>query len=659
MNARYIAQGPLGRWAIFLWVFFLLPGNLFSSDKKDFRDRSQEVYVEELIVQARARQLWKERQWLNLVHYRKKFWGGYQSQADGLDFFLAGKKGQKDPQAELEATLLGFFSKAPVSGRGQHLQCQFPARLLWLKDKLQWIPSRLPTVRCQGYDRFRKTVQARSATLVFSSYYLNNPASAFGHTLLRLNKSGSFSTTQRYELLDHGVNYSAEATTKNPVSYAVKGISGFFKGSFTSVPYYYKVREYNDYEARDLWEYDLNLTSKEIEMLVAHIWELGSTYFDYYYLSENCSYHMLSILDAAAPQYFLVDRLRFYVIPADTIKVVSNSPGLISEVHYRPAIRSQFQFRIKKFSSRDRSLVHGIVTHRDLSLLPNSLETSRKAEILDTAIDYYDFKYARKILKEDPSFMGFRQNLLVARSRLGISSPDLNLPLPEEEEPNRGHDSARVGVGSGISIQTGPYLEVSHRFALHDLLDPLTGYPPEIEIEFLDFQLRQNWRDQSTWLSDLSLFHVVSLTDFSQFNHSPSWSFRVGGTTFRDEVCSNCFGGLLEGGIGITKNVRWIVPLWMTLAVEGEASGSPQFKGPDFRFRYGPMAQIRASLFPSLQFLSQVQYRRPLFTAYSSNLKSQVEIRWGLMRNLALNFQGKRFWKPDSWEGSLGLYYYY
>ena len=70
---------------------------------------------------------------------------------------------------------------------------------------------------------------------------------------------------------------------------------------FHALPYFYKVREYNDYESRDLWEYDLNLSPRAVAMLVAHLWELGSTYFDYFYLSENCSYHSLAVLGVAEP----------------------------------------------------------------------------------------------------------------------------------------------------------------------------------------------------------------------------------------------------------------------------------------------------------------------------------------------------------------------
>ena len=265
---------------------------------------------------AQARELWKDPQWLGLIHYKKHF-NHYKSQADGKEFFLAGAEGVKNPQAELEATLKAFAKPlSDFAEPNRHPQCQFPARYLWLKSQLAWKKNDFPQITCDAYQKFKQREDAGSVTLIFSSYYLNNPSSAYGHTFLRLNKKRK-PHEKRSDLLDHGVNYAAAMTTQNPVAYAVMGLSGMFRGVFTNVPYFYKVREYNDFESRDLWEYDLNLTQSEIDMLVAHIWELGSTYFDYYYITENCSYHMLTTLEAAAPRYDLTKKVPYYVIPSE------------------------------------------------------------------------------------------------------------------------------------------------------------------------------------------------------------------------------------------------------------------------------------------------------------------------------------------------------
>ena len=58
----------------------------------------------------------------------------------------------------------------------------------------------------------------------------------------------------------------ANVTVSNGALYAVLGLVGGFTGSWSNLPYYYKVREYNNFEARDLWSYDLNLRPDEVAL---------------------------------------------------------------------------------------------------------------------------------------------------------------------------------------------------------------------------------------------------------------------------------------------------------------------------------------------------------------------------------------------------------
>ena len=310
-------------------------------------------YLHELLARAHALNLAADTQWLRLGHWRRGL-GGVESEADGSAFFLS-PRGKTDPAAELDATLAAFFAPPsaepdrplgePQRAEAMHPQCRFPARLSFVASRLGLDPARLPLQRCPRFEAFWTRVQARSVTLIFSSYYLNNPASSFGHTFLRLDKVEGGARDDRHELLDQGVDYAAVTDTSNALLYAVKGLTGLFHGQFTARPYFYKVREYADYESRDLWEYDLALEPSEVAMLVAHLWELGGTWFDYWYLTENCSYHVLGALEAAAPRLQLLSRVGKVVIPADTVKAVAAEPGLVRAVRWRPSIRTQFQAR--------------------------------------------------------------------------------------------------------------------------------------------------------------------------------------------------------------------------------------------------------------------------------------------------------------------------
>jgi len=52
----------------------------------------------------------------------------------------------------------------------------------------------------------------------------------------------------------------AESPTRHRVLFAINALIGVYPGMFSIMPYYLKVREYNDLENRDIWEYELNLT---------------------------------------------------------------------------------------------------------------------------------------------------------------------------------------------------------------------------------------------------------------------------------------------------------------------------------------------------------------------------------------------------------------
>ena len=94
--------------AIFL-IFFLfsLPGNSASNHQ----------YQQHLIEKANQLNLSEDQQWLNMLYYQKKLFGGYESIFDSPNFFLA-KNGKINPKAELEATILSFFDSKPLPFKG-------------------------------------------------------------------------------------------------------------------------------------------------------------------------------------------------------------------------------------------------------------------------------------------------------------------------------------------------------------------------------------------------------------------------------------------------------------------------------------------------------------------------------------------------------------
>jgi hypothetical protein len=565
-------------------------------------------YLDDLVARARSQDLAHDRAWLRLGRWRPRLLGGHESEVDAPEFFLA-PGGKRDPAAELEATLRGLFSEAPSSPAPQpdetaqaaraaaiadHPQCRFPARFAFLASRLALDPEELPRRDCPRLADFVQRVGARSAALVFSSYYLNDPASAFGHTFLRLGRAPPGAAADALELVDVGVDYAATVTALNPLLYALYGLTGRFHGEFTARPYFYKVREYADFESRDLWEYELDLSPAELGMLVLHLWELGQAWLDYWYLDENCSYHVLGALEAAAPRLDLLSRLGWIVLPAEAVRAVAASPGLVRAVRFRPSSRTQLEARAARLSREERALVVDVADGRAAPALEAQPPLDR-ARVLDTALDLYDVRHAREVVRGEPAAVEARQRLLERRAALGVASPPLEVSPPARGGPDRGHASGRLAVGGGASSADGPLVVLQARTALHDLLDPPAGFAPGMQLEFLKGRLSYATRERSLRLDDATLVEATVLNGLGGFEPRPTWRFAAGAGRVTDAGCAGCVAGKLTVGGG----PAWLAPgggSAVALTADAELLMAPALSGAGgsgFRPGVGPSALAR------------------------------------------------------------------
>jgi hypothetical protein len=626
-------------------------------------------YAQALVARAGRLGLWRRTQWLRLGHWRPRLLGGYTSEVDGQAFFLAAE-GKRDPAAELRETLRGFVlgpgavrplerDNPAAKDVSDHPICRFPARFAWLAQQLQIDPRRLKMPTCPGFMRFWKRIDPTSVALVFSSYYLNSPASAFGHTLLRIGKRGNLAVGKKGELLDYGVNFSADVDTGNALLYAFKGLTGLFRGTFKLLPYYYKVREYNDYESRDLWEYELNLEPAAVSRLVLHLWELGQTHFDYYYLDENCSYHILALLDVSDPRLQLLSQVGNPVIPAETVKAVVSSAGLVKSIARRPSLRLQFRRRVAGLSGATRRLVARLAKHPDTPL-PEDLSEPQRVQALDAALDLVDIHYAEELVhKTSPEGARRKQRLLERRAAIRVPSRELRLEAIQSAEPHRAHGARRVIVGAGWAERGGAFQRIAFRLALHDLADPAAGLPALSQIEFLSLDLRYRHERADLLLRDFVLFRVLSLSTLDRFDPQLSWKVDVGAGTIEDSGCTECVGPRLGGGFGTA------VQLWSERAVAYAfaelrlryAPGLDGLADAPFRVGVGPSAGLRLQLKPSSIALLTGQW----FYLPAQDPLAEWEVgaivRWGIAGDFALSAEGR--YGPAGAEAQLGLASYF
>lgn len=539
-------------------------------------DANQSLEIQNLAAIANSEKLYMQRTWSKLIHFELNAFGRFVSQVKDPKFFLS-EHGYRKLDEELQATLWSFFA-APES-KDEHAICKFPARLSWLKTKLKDHPAwaHLPKPNCYYFDVFLRNLNAESISFVFSSYYANNPGSAFGHTFFRVNKKAKEGRSKQ-ELLDYGISYAANVTTNNPLLYFINGLLGGFAGTYASVPYYYKVREYNDYESRDLWSYELNLTGEELQQLLYHIWEVGPHYFDYYFFTQNCSYHMLTLMEAVSERIDLTSKVPLYVIPSDSVKALYEIPDLVKKVEFRPSLRRHFENKWNRLSEKEKKdFVLIMESYSDEKLNAITFENNqRKALFLDSLIDYIDMKDPNGVSKREGDWFHRKEKVLISRAAVDIISVDADIAVPEDERPDSSHPSSRVSLGlgqqqgvwsnsaGGLETKSKTVGYLNFRFAFHELLDDSHGLPARSQLEFGNFKFE--YLDKDLTLHSFSFFNILQLNPLRRLDPKPSWGIDVGVKNM--PLCDgsrSCLGSGLQvyGGYTVDLNAQhmfWFLP---------------------------------------------------------------------------------------------------
>jgi hypothetical protein len=495
--------------------------------------------------------------------------GKHSNVERGAAFFLSGSD---EPAAEFEATQK-LFAQDP-EGR-----CRFPARALFFGLK----PDGQGPL-CGRWRKWREAVSAEGIELVFAAAFINSPSSMYGHTLLKFPRKG------KTELLDYTLNYGADTGSSSGMNYVWNGLTGGFRGYYATAPFYMKVKEYNFVENRDFWIYPLKVTPAELELLVAHAWELREVGFPYFFLRKNCSYYLLEFLEVARPGGGLVDSFPLWAVPMDTIRRLQEK-GWLGEARLRPSRHKVLEHRKAALMEGEVNLVSELAENPSLPL-----PSGREAVLLDAAYDLWRYRNE----SQKGASAEVERALLARRALAGESAA----PMVLERPPQEGHLTNRIGLGFGRGREAS-FGELSYRGALHDLLAAPLGYEPSSELSMGDLRIR--WQSGKVFLERFDLLRLRSLSPIEKWFPSKAWSFRVGFARAKEMPCSGwrCSMGRMDGGLGLSWKIG---PLqFFALGELGLEAGG--IFSPDYRLAAGPTAGVFFPLWKGARLFSEGRYR--------------------------------------------------
>lgn len=506
-----------------LALFFILSViNLFSySNKQEY-----EVF---LLKKSEELKLWEDPYWHKLLYYRKNILKGYKSQNVKTDFFLS-KYGRYSPRSELLRHINGFFYEGDDNDSPE---CKFPLRYKWLRERLSIDESILPLKNCNDFNEWRKILNPSSISIVFASGYLSNPSTLYGHTFLILRNTDNKNTP----LLDYTLNYAASTDDRIGLMYAFKGVSGLYPGRFSTLPYYMKIQEYQNMESRDLWEYPLNLTQTEIDILLMHLWELGKAEFPYYFFSKNCSWQLLPLFDIIRNQS-LASQFKLWVIPTDTLKIVVEKFGDNKNFIYRPSLYSKLRNKIKSLSIEEEKAALEIISDTNtLKLIKTKLNDESLYKILDTDVEYLSFLHYSGEIPQDE--MDIKMNpLLFEMNKINSTKTYSNNNSQNLVSPIESRNSTSFSFGFEKKNSYNLYA-INIRPALGDLLDFNEGYSENSVLEMGRIELRYIKELNKLYIKDFTAVNVMSLNPIDKWFKKTSWGIKFGYSEYERSSLEN------------------------------------------------------------------------------------------------------------------------
>lgn len=571
--------------------------------------------------------------WLRLLQMEKKG-NHFQSRADSLDFFIH-PNGKTDPYAELEATLQAFAKPQSIlEKRKEHPLCLFTARKLFLEQTLN---TSFSNVECQDFNEWKEGLNPETISLIFSSTYANNPSSLFGHTYLRADQKKEAQQTNHLTAASYGISFGAEANENDPgIIYGLRGIFGGYEGSYSVAPYYLTVGQYVHQESRDMWEYELNFNKEEMNWLLVTLWEYyRNAKFDYFFFDENCAYQVLALLEVVKLNWNLLEHFPAFVIPSETVFVVTQQPDAIKNIHFRPSARRRLFRKIESLSSsQSNDFYQMLFKHKDISFEPANVDA------LDTYLEWLRFRQLKEKAPPDSKIVKELQSLLPKRAAIKKPATEINISN-DFTSPDEGHAPKKLSAGLTL-VEDEVFGIVRYRLGYHGSFDPPQGYDPHLAITWLSLGVSSNFKNRFR-IEDYEGVRIESFQPTFAFDPHFSWTVALFGqrNINSSAFCGSCLVHKLEGGGGFTFAPLSYFENFKTVALVKVNTGKTQ---EDF------------SLAPSLSFAAQIAgaskkirvtaevFRWRNFTndLAETEIQTKFEASWALSKRYAFSGEASR-----------------
>ena len=446
----------------------------------------------------------KDPTWLNLLQIHDGIKTG------AADFYWSSQAATAED--ELKSSLGAVLDPVQRSA----FACRFPARFYFLSHRFALTGAMEQLRQCDRLSASIELDRIERISLILVGSYLSNPASSFGHTLVRLHQRSGQGVAK-----DLSFNYGALIPPKEHVAaYVSKGIFGWYRAAYSDQEPFVHDITYNHLENRDSWVYGLKQSDEDRLLVALHLWEMAGAKFQYFFFSRNCAWQMANSL-----QLSLQDRsgqrtsIPVWTLPVDVVHELQDK-GVIDQVTHVPSHQKRLKRALARLSDEDgKRFLHLVKSGADVDAREDSVD------LIDAILDYYTWKNASNSqeLDQERRYAALREQAV--SERLLLPPVNHSEPVVQEPSPVEGNKPIRFSLG----YQDGPALSWS--VYSQGPMDPHTLGVGHIRALVLDVaRVSDQWQIDAFTLLDIE--RIQTKDPFGLNGFSPSWRMRL--DMFRD-----------------------------------------------------------------------------------------------------------------------------
>lgn len=348
--------------------------------------------------------------------------------------------------------------------------------------------------------------------IVFAGPYPSSPSSAFGHILLVFEPYTEANDTRLRDsnpYLWTAVNYAASVDQYGSLQSIWYGLIGQLQGSFETLPFYKKIREYSYLDSREIWLFPIALNQLEKDALIDNL-HRRKNYKPYRFTDKNCATEVADLILTSIGEVY---DYQIFGLPQDILEL--------------PNIKNRIGQPLRIKSYYDQIFEMGDLFFEQTQFELDSkkifkLDSEKKSQLLMTLDWLNAIGYLDSYESIDPLIKELRLDM--------IDNPSTESNSILEKSSFSLHKPTRVGFGRVLNPSGLDVFNLQFRIGLHDELDFQAIYPKFDYINFLliDAELINS----KLILQEFWLLSQKSRYPINRYKSYPSWNLALGGKRY-------------------------------------------------------------------------------------------------------------------------------